>query len=257
MNNDFSEESFSQKQISQKVNAGILSNSLTLYPTALGALALLWGALFGVTTAFIIGVAALALGVGNYVFQRKMKFEKLATKHIDQLRDSQKKELIGKLSTLGDDLSRLGCQQGVEQVSHLEKKFNTLCQMIAEKLAHDPVKASRLTALAEQLYLATIVNLLNAKQMLKSIDDIDLEYIDTQLARAHNDMERESLEERKNLKLNGLNAVEECIAKNEVAMTKINQLAIQLAQTKNAQFKMEESLHEITNNVRVEQWEME
>ena len=61
---------------------------------------------------------------------------------------------------------------------------------------------------------------------------------------------------RDRLKMEGVNAAEDCIANNEIAMTKINVLSMELAKSKtNSRFDMESSLHEITNNVRIDQWE--
>ncbi len=250
------EEKFSDEGISKKVNEEILNHSLTLYPGAGGVLALLWGGLFSSTGALVIGGLGIAASIGHAVYQKYFKSNKLSKKYIDQAREEQKQQLIAKLDSLGPELVELGCDQGAQQVEQLSKKFDGLQETIVDKLSNDPTTASKLSALAERLYLATIDNLLHAKQILKSVDDIDLDYIDTQLARAHNEIEKESLEERKKLKLDGINEAEVCIANNEVAMTKINMLSISLAKSKkSSSFDMESSLHEITNNVRVEQWE--
>lgn len=249
------DQQFSKGYIEKKVHHQITSSSLTLFPAAGGFLCLLSGALFASAPALIIGGIGLGVSAGFYAFQRFKNFSNLTQKLVDKLRSEQKHQLIKKLSSLADELSELKCYQGAEQVDRLKEKFDGLCSVIQEKLNDDPVKAARLHAIAEQLYLATIDNLLHAKQILNSIDNINLEYIETQLERAHSDQERESLEERRQLKLDGVNSAEECIAHNEVAMTKINQLSIELAKAKRSNFDMEKSLHKITNNVRVEQWE--
>ncbi len=229
---------------------------MTLYPAAGGVLALLYGGLFNSTAGWVAGGLSIIASGGFYLYQKMTKSTKLSQKYIDKVREEQKRELISKLGTLGPELRELGCEQGALQVDQLNNKFVGLLATIDEKLSDQSMEASRLHALAEKLYLATIDNLIHAKQILKSIKDIDLDYIDTQLERAHNAVEKESLIERRKLKLEGMDAAEECIANNEIAMTKINLLSMKLAKSKrNANFDMEESLHEITNNVRVEQWE--
>jgi len=253
MDND---EQFSDEGIKKKVNEEILNHSLTLYPGAAGILGLLWGGLFASPAGFVIGGVGILGSIGNAIYQKYFKSNKLSKKYIDQAREEQKQQLIAKLDSLGPELMALDCDQGAQQVDQLRNKFEGLMSNIADKLKNDPTTASKLSALAERLYLATIDNLIHAKQILKSVQDINLDYIDTQLKTAHNDLERESLEERKKLKLDGINEAEECIANNEIAMTKINMLSISLAKSKkNSNFDMETSLHEITNNVRVEQWE--
>ena len=250
------DEQFSDEGITKKVNEEILNHSLTLYPGAAGVLGLLWGGLFSSPVGWIVGGVGIIGSVGNVVYQKYFRSNKISKKYIDQAREKQKQELIAKLDSLGPELLALGCDQGAQQVEQLRSKFEGLKANIADKLSDDPVTASKLSALAERLYLATIDNLIHAKQILKSVYDIDLDYIDKQLARAHNDLEKESLEERKKLKLDGVNEAEDCIANNEIAMTKINMLSISLAKSKkSSSFDMETSLHEITNNVRVEQWE--
>ena len=242
--------------IDKKVNEEILSHSATLYPAATGVLAMLYGGLFSSPAGLIAGGVGISISGGYYLYQKLSNSKKLSQKYIDKAREEQKRDLIAKLDTLGPELSELGCEQGALQVEQLKNKFTGLLAIIDDKLSNNPEAASRLHLLAEKLYLATINNLVHAKQILRSIHDIDLEYIKTQLARAHNSLEKESLEERRRLKVEGINAAEECIANNEIAMTKINSLSIQLAKSKkNIKFDMEKSLHEITNNVRVEQWE--
>lgn len=249
------DQHFSKEHIEKKVNSEILASSLTLFPAAGGFLALLGGALFASVPALVVGGLGIGLSAGYYSLQKLKNFSNLSQKYVDTLRQEQKLQLIQKLDSLGPELTRLSSHQGAEQVGRLKEKFEGLCSVIKEKIGNDQVKAARLNAIAEQLYLATIDNLVHAKQILSSIDNINLDYIDKQIQRAHSDEERESLEERRQLKLEGINAAEECIAHNEVAMTKINQLSMQLAKAKQSSFDMESSLHEITNNVRIEQWE--
>jgi len=249
-------DDFSSSMIGKKVNEELLTHSLTLYPAAGGFLGLLYGGLFQSLPGFVIGGLGLLFSGGFYFYQKSKNSDRLSQKYIDIARDDQKKELIAKLQSLGPELRELNCEQGALQVEQLNKKFGGLLATIDDKLSTESVEASRLTALAEKLYLATIDNLIHAKQILMSIKDIDIEYIETQLARAHNAVEKESLEERRTLKVEGINAAEECIANNEIAMTKINLLSMKLAKSKkNSKFDMEQSLHEITNSVRVEQWE--
>jgi len=249
-------DNFSEIEIRKKVNEELLSHSMTLYPAAGGVLSMLYGGLFSSSLGFIVGGLCLLVSGGTYLYQKSTSSKRISHKHIAKAREEQKRELISKLGSLGPELRELDCEQGALQVEQLNKKFDGLLATIEDKLDAKSVESSRLNALAEKLYLATIDNLIHAKQILVSIKDIDLDYIETQLARAHNAVEKESLEERKMLKLEGINAAEECIANNEIAMTKINLLSMKLAKSKkNSKFDMEKSLHEITNNVRVEQWE--
>ncbi|MFC4991725.1 hypothetical protein [Rubritalea tangerina] len=250
-------ENFSQDEIDKRVNHQIHNHSLTLFPAAAGVLMLLWGGLFASSIALVLGGLSLGVSLGFLAYQKKVKFPELSEKLVETLRNQQLKELKEKLSPLKTELEQLNCSQGAEQVHRLKIKFDDLSKMIQEKLSHDHANAARLNAIAEQLYLATIENLIQAKQILTSVANINEQYIDTQIQRAHSDEERESLLERKQVLKDGQHAAEDCIANNEVAMTKINQLSMQLAKSKNSKFDMEHALHEITNNVRVEQWQSE
>lgn len=247
---------FSKDHIAKKVNDEILNDSFTLIPSALGILGLLWGGLFSSGAALIIGALALTAGAANFFLNKFKRVPKLTEKHITKAREQQKKLILQKLDSLGPELSELGCHQGTAQVDMLRTKFQDLNALIIEKLDSEDSRSQRIAGLAEKLYLATIENLDHARQILKSVQNIDLEYIDSQIARAHSDEEKESLTERKNLKLKGIDESENCIAKNEVAMTKLNLISMQLAkQKKGTHIDMESSLHEITNNVRIDQWE--
>lgn len=247
---------FSKEHIEKQVNREIASHSMTLFPAAAGVLGLLWGALFAAPAALVLGGLAVATSVGFFSLQKFGRFGKLTSAYLLKLKNDQREMLLKKLSTIAPELADLGCHQGAAQVEILKAKFDGLNQMIQEKLGHDELKASRLSAIADKLYLATIDNLLHARQILSSVENIDLNYVEKQIARAHSVQERESLEQRRQLKLDGVNAAEDCIAHNEVAMTKVNQLTVELARTKdkNSRYDMEESLHEITNQVRVDQW---
>ena len=251
------EDNFSKDFIDQQINKEINNHSLTLFPAAFGVLGLLWGGLFASSFALVVGSLALGLSLGFFIYQKKVNFNKLAKQLVDKLRTKQLLDLKAKLVPLKQDLEKLNCKQGAEQVQRLKIKFEGLSEMIKEKLAHDEVNTTRLNAIAEQLYLATVDNLIQAKQILSSVDNINEEYIEIQMERAHSNQERESLLERKLLLRDGVNAAEDCIANNEVAMTKINQLSMSLAKSKHSKFDMEHALHEITNNVRVEQWQTE
>ena len=250
------ETDFSKEHIEKAVAREIAQHSLTLYPAAAGILALLWGGLFTVPLAIGVGVLSLATSVGFFCLQKFGRFGKLTTAYVNRLRGQQKEKLVQKLGTLAPELERLGCHQGAAQVELLKSKFAGLDEVIQQRLAGDDSRASRIRAIADQLYLATIDNLQHAGQILKSVENIDLSYIEEQIARAHSPQEKESLEERKRLKLEGIDAAEEAIANNELAMTKVSQLAVELAKTRaqDNPYDMEASLHEITNSVRVEQW---
>ena len=251
------ETDFSKDQIQKAVNRDIAQHSLTLFPAAAGVLGLLWGALFAAPAALALGGLGILTSVCFASIQKFGRFGKLTTAYVNQLRNTQKKALLNKLSNIKPELERLGCHQGAAQVDLLQSKFQGLEDVIAEKLANQPDKSSRLSAIAEKLHLATIENLLHAGQILKSVEAIDVSYLDEQIARAHTEAEKESLLARKALKLEGVDAAEHCIANNELAMTKVSQLAVDLARTKsqNSAYDLEESLHEITNSVRVDSWE--
>lgn len=250
------EPDFSRESIEKKVNEEIVSHSLTLFPAAAGILSILAGALFAIPAALALGALSLAVSAGFFSYQKFGRFGKLTTAYLNQLRHQQKEKLVEKLSTIGGELEKLGCHQGAAQVKHLKTKFEGLAVMIQEKLPGAEEKSSRLNAVAEKLYLATIDNLLQARQILQSVDTIDIAYIDEQLERVSSQQERETLEQRRQMKMDGIEAAEERIAHNEIAMTRVNQLAMELARAKtwNSPHDMEESLHEITNNVRVEEW---
>ena len=246
----------SKEHIAKKVNQAIINDSFTLASASIGILGILWGSLFSNTVALTIGGVGLLCGISTFLFNKFKRVPYLTEKQILKVRAEQKERIIQKLNSLGPELITLDCHQGADQVERLKTKFEDLNTLIMEKLNSKDAQAQRIAGLAEKLYLATIENLDQARQILKSVSNIDLDYIAEQTARAHSHEEKDSLEERKQLKLSGIHEAEECIAKNEIAMTKLNLISMQLAKQKQgSHFDMESSLHEITNNVRIDQWE--
>jgi hypothetical protein len=245
-----------EEYVAKKVNEEIINDWLTLAPSALGTLGLLWGALFSSSSALLIGTTCLMLGLSNFLFKRFKLAPRLAERQLQILREEQKKEIIKKLDRLGPELKMLGCNQGAAQIERLTAKFTDLNSLVMEKMSNKDVHTKRVSRLAEELYLAAIENLDHARQILKSIQSIDTDYIDEQLKDAPSAEEKDTLLERRQLKLDALEEADACISKNEVALTKLNLISIQLVKQKSGvQFDMESSLHEITNNIRMDQWE--
>lgn len=220
----------------------------TLYPAGVGLLGGLAIGLFGlnpITLAAVgggIGLGATTFGI-NY-FLRYNSIEKL---HLEQLFSDLKNRRIKTLEQLRKNLKELQdddasyvreyAQQGKKQFAMVEERFETLKQMLGNKLKVGELTYLRYLGASESVFVAVLDNLERAVSLLKGTQAIDNSYIESRLdslkslenPTKDDEVEFQALNERQNLANEQKQKISSLLTQNEVAITKMDQLNASLA----------------------------
>lgn len=156
--------------------------------------------------------------------------------------ESLRRDKMARLSQLEDELHDVGSKQGLEQLRVLEQKMKSLNDVLKRRLNAGEVTYGRYLGTAEQVYLAALDNLHDVAIALTSIGGIDRDYVESRLRElARNSTlgdeqrrETSSLEERRVLLERQERQVSDLLARNEAAMTALDNTAAALAETRTA-----------------------
>jgi hypothetical protein len=97
--------------------------------------------------------------------------------HYAKLHEEFEKLKKQKSAELADDLQKLGCKQGQEQVAQFEDKFQNLLAVFRRVLSENELTFSRVMGTAEQVYRSGLDNLDRVVTLLLNIKDMDREQI--------------------------------------------------------------------------------
>ena len=153
-----------------------------------------------------------------------------------------------RLNEIGEDLEEQGFTEGVSQLTQLQRKLESLTEVLRRRLDAGELTYGRYLGAAEQVYLAAVDNLRDVGVALKSVSAIDLDYIDTRL----NELERpevflsesdrgevDTLRKRRALFVGQMHKVKELMAQNENAMTVLDKTATVFATTRTSRGEAE------------------
>lgn len=168
---DFSEATARRAAFSETIQ-----HPLTMAPAAGGLVVAVGVGLFSIVSApaaIAIGVGGLVIGGAHFAFRFLGGGEALMQKYYDNLHAEFKRMKDEKSAQLAQDLERLGCERGQEQVTQLEAKFNNLVAVFDRVFSRAELTYSRFVGTAEQGYRAGLENLERVVVLLTNIDDID------------------------------------------------------------------------------------
>src|SRR3990172_9937661 len=234
---------FSPNAITKEVKYISLKHWLSLYPVALGAAGGLAALLIDpVFAALAVGGVAISLGSVsiNYFFRK----DAIADRYIRRLRDEMAQYREELITNLKEDLAACKelhvvgqyAEQGEAQIGQLQKKFDTFKDILGGKLNEGELTYNQYLGTAAQLYLATLDNLRDIVNHLKSHEAIDVHYVKgrlTELAKIKNKeqadiREVEALTESMNRAEELRKSINEILTRNEEAMTDIDQVTAAL-----------------------------
>ena len=185
--------------------------------------------------------ASLAIGAALLILWASMLVRSDAfVALLYRLSEKVRRSRLVQLEALDSDLRGIGSEQGIQQLRLLGEKLDTFTEVLKRRLNAGELTFARYLGTAEQVYLAAIDNLQDISVALTSVRTIDKKYIESRLAElrapghAGDDRHRElaSLEERKALLERQLGKVAKLFAKNESAMTALDNTASVLADTR-------------------------
>jgi hypothetical protein len=212
----------------------------TRYSAVPLGLSILGSLLFGFSEAVffaIIGSLGLACLPWAYIYYiRAGNFEH---RYVERLQRAIQDQTERKRESLKQDLIHLGCPEGAQQFDKLQAKFDSLDELLLDKLDPNELTFKRYRGIALEVFLSGVDNLAAVVSALKSISEIDVDYIDKhvkqlrQTATEHEDRkiqkEIDALETRLKVRQKQLDKIKRLLLENEQAMTQLDGTTVAIA----------------------------
>lgn len=229
-----------------------LQHPLTLFPVAIGILGTIGILLFQAPLLAVgAAVGGFGIGIGSWAVNYLLRNKTWANRYIESLHqkiEAQKKaalekierDLIGSQTQKGTEQF---AEQGATQFKMIQSCFENLKTILAEKLNPGELTYSRYLGTAEQVYLSVLDNLQNIATLLKSIRTIDEDYLEERMGSLKamkklsetDEKELEALDERKKLRQDQLQKIDDLLTHNEEALTDLDQTTTSLAAVQTVQ----------------------
>ena len=229
---------FSPAAIRQALKQHARGHWTVHYSAVLFLLSILAGGLFGFELAFYAIAGTLGLGCLSWVYNYYIQSGNFEYRYVAQLQSAIQAQTEHKRERLKQDLSDHGCSDGAEQLDKLQAKFDSLIELLADKLDTGELTYNRYLGIAQEVFLSGIDNLAAVVSALKSISEIDADYIEghlEQLRSAADDedseirKEIETLETRLQVRRKQLDKIQHLLAENEEAMTRLDETTVAIA----------------------------
>ncbi|WP_321493443.1 hypothetical protein [uncultured Desulfobacter sp.] len=241
-------DDYSKQAIDQAVFKTGLTHWLTLYPPAVGIPAGIAGFLFGMPFLSVLGAGTVFFSLANAVINIFFRNKAIAGQYINELNKRLKAHEKEVLQNLEKDLNALStvegardmALQGVQQFSKIKVKYQNVRDLLEEKFSTNEMTFARFLGSAEQVYLGTLDNLRQVAATLKSLSSIDLSYIRQKLDELSEKTEKkaadlteiEALQKRLSLWEEQIGLANDLLAKNEEAMTKMEETTFAVSSLK-------------------------
>ena len=221
----------SQAAVSRAVLAATAQKPYVLYPTAVGILGASAAMLLGPSSLFVVpAVLGGAVGLGSWAVDYFLRRDHHASQYLRALHRDLSDRRNRTVRDLERELSEIGSQQGLAQLTRLGERLETFQALLDKKLDPSELTHGRYLGMAEQVYLSGLDNLQRMVHTLASIKAIDEEFVRSRtraLKRvrepsASQTEELESLQARLALKESQRAKVDRWLAQNERAMTQID-----------------------------------
>lgn len=234
---------FSEAAARKAAFSDTIQHPLTLFPIAAGVVAGVGLVVFSVVSPLMaIGIAAggATVGLANWAFRFFGKGDAYMQKHYDDLHEEFEELKEHKLATIGSDLKKLGCTEGRRQVEEFENKFQNLSTVLRRVLSESELTFSRFQGTAELVYKSGIDNLERVVTILTNISDINREDLGKRIDRLDGmKIKRDAdtttlatLQARAKLYDDNQEEVASLLARNEEALTAIDQAGVSVGKVK-------------------------
>ncbi len=245
-------------QIKREKIKSTLQQPTTLYPALLGFLGGVGALLFGGELALFALAGGSLVALSGWAWEYLVKGEAHATRYVEAYRqqlEQQRKQTINKLRK---ELLDLKADRASHQLELFQAKFDTFNQVLQRKLNPTELTFNRYMAMAEQLFLNGLDNLEKVALALSSVAAIDINVLDSRIAAGgHAGTEIQHLLQRRQLYAQQHARVQELVAENEGALTKLDEVSTRLANTDfssgKATMDMEHAIKELTHLIETSQ----
>lgn len=225
---------------------------------SLGA-SILAGALFGFSEiVFYAIVGSFGASCLSLVYNYYIRADNFRHRYVEQLQRAIQERTERNRERLKQDLIDLGCPEGAQQFDKLQAKFDSLDELLADKLDPSELTFKRYRGIALEVFLSGIDNLTAVVSALKSISEIDVDYINERLQRLRTSTnhenreiqkEIEALETRLKVQQKQVEKIKRLLLENEQAMTQLDETTVAIADMdtgqSEAEIDMENSMIEL------------
>ena len=251
-------EDFEEEAIIQALNKSIMDNwfvGATIGAIPVGILtAILLGTGVGVP---IIG-GAILLGGGTWAWKRFINGDKFFVQYRNHLRQLLDEDTERRRYELQQSLDAYGNKHACEQLEQFRNKIKVFIEILNVKFPDkNQLTYNRYYTIAQEVFLSGIDNLKEVLLIHKTLDAIDMDYIERSMLRLEkrgNDTtaERElnSLLQSKQQYLEQQQDIKDLMAQNEEALSKLDEAIVQVQEIKRSeinesQFDMEASIEQL------------
>jgi hypothetical protein len=216
----------------------------------------LFGILFGFSyPLFLVILSIVGISTITFIFNYYFRGDKFKKQYALDLLKKLEKQTEKKLLNLKENLLHYRNNQGAKQLEQFKQKFETLVDILKSKFDESQLTFNRYYSIAQEVYLSGIDNLNDVVIALKTLESIDVNYINERIRSIGNkDEENMALKKEKDALLRSLQShkqqeekIEGLMAQNEQALTQIDEATIaisEISRTKDreAQIDMENSM---------------
>jgi hypothetical protein len=256
-------EDFEEKAIIKALNRSIMDNWFV--GASIGAIPV------GILTAFLLGTGvgipiiggALLLGGGTWAWKRFFNGDKFFDQYRNHLRQHLDEDTERRRHELQRSLEAYGNKHACEQLGQFQTKIKVFIEILDVKFPDkNQLTYNRYYTIAQEVFLSGIDNLNEVLLIHKTLDAIDIDYIERSLQRVENreqnaatNRERTSLLQSKQNYQDQQQDIKNLMAQNEEALSKLDEAIVQVQDIKRSannegQLDMEasmEQLHRMTH----------
>ena len=199
----------------------------------------LWAIFIGFTeTVFLLLLGSFALMVAPWVTLYFFRAGAFQVNYVNGLHQKSREITERRRLRLKQDLEEYNCHDGSEQLDKLKAKFDTLYELLTDKLESGEMMSQRYQGIALEVLLSGVDNLTRVLHALKSVREIDPIYIESHLKAlrirakdgdAQAAAEIQPLESRLKLRESQLAEVQRLLLENEEAMTTLDATTVAIS----------------------------
>lgn len=251
-------EDFEEKAIIKALNKSIMDNWFV--GASIGAIPV------GILTAILLGSGvgipiiggALLLGGGTWAWKRFFKGDKFFDYYRDHLRQLLDEDTERRRHELQRSLEAFGNKHACEQLEQFQIKIKVFIEILDMKFPDkNQLTYNRYYTIAQEVFLSGIDNLNEVLLIHKTLDAIDVDYIERSLQRLEKreqddatKRERNSLMQSKQQYLDQQQDIKNLMAQNEEALGNLDEAIVQVQDIKRSannegQLDMEASMEQL------------
>lgn len=248
---DFAPQAIKNALLRYANNHWIFRYSIPLF---LGSI--LFSVLFGFSYfKFLLILSIFGIGLSSWIINFFVRSDKFKISYVEQLNNLIKEHTEQKLKELRENLKKHKDNQAARQLEQFIKKIEILIDILKHKFDEDSLTFQRYYGIAQEVYLSGIDNLSDILMAHKTIESIDLNYINDRInaigaknqtgnaVKKELDALHRSLESHKEQEIK----IQDLIAENEMALSQMDETTISISEIskskdRQAQIDMENSM---------------